>query len=168
MIKLLISVFTLSLVLSACSKGDEEGTEASDEIEARASKAAEQGRDDAKLSFAREQLAELDKRLASDDPGSASSICSVIKGDIPAIAKSDAKLAETLTTKCGRDLAVRGLERFVERAEAVHAKDPKDTFGKECSSFSIFMKPVDSAGAASDPKVAELKTRFDAVCPPKK
>lgn len=152
----------LLAMCGACSSDKETSKEkAPDEID------MQEMVDEAGVSFAREHLAEIDTLLASDDPGAASSICAVIKPDMPAIEKADTKLAETLTLRCGRDLAIRSLARFVEKAEAAYAADPTDTFSLECSSFSIYMKPVTAAGADSDPEVAKIKARHTKVCPPK-
>jgi hypothetical protein len=162
----LLLVLVSSLVLgAACSSEKKSSEEGSTAVKGSDT---ESMIDDAKVSFARKQLAELDKLLASDDPGAASSTCAVIEVDFPAIEKADSKLAETLKARCGRDLAVRSLARFVEKAEAAHAKDPTDTFSKECSSYPIYMKPVTAAGvAADDAEVAKIKARYDVVCPPK-
>ncbi len=122
--------------------------------------------DEAGVSFARKQLTELDARLASDDPGSASSICSVIKPDMPAIEKADAELAKTLTQRCGHDVAVRSLTRFVEKLEVEHAADP-DGFLIDCSSLSIYMKTVIAAKADKEAEVTELIARHTKVCPAK-
>ena len=146
----------------ACNSGKEEASgEEGEEFDMKATV------DEAGVEFARKQLADLDKRLASDDPGSASSICSVIATDMPAIEKADSKLAATLKRRCGRDVAVRSLEKFVKEAEAARAASPDDKFLMECSSFSIYMKPVKAAGADQDPEVAKLHGRFAKACPGK-
>ncbi|MFN0250973.1 MAG: hypothetical protein ACKV2T_29130 [Kofleriaceae bacterium] len=124
-------------------------------------------KDEASVDWARKQIAEIDKLLASKDPGAASSTCAVIKPDMAAIQKADKKLAETLTKKCGPDLALRSLAVFVERAEEERAKDPEATFLSECSGWNIFMKTVIATGAESDPSVAPLKERFGKACPGK-
>lgn len=123
--------------------------------------------EEASVEWARGQLPELDKQLASNDPGQASSTCAVIKPDMAKIKKADAKLADTLAKKCGPDLALRQLAVFVERAEAERAKDPDSKFLGECSSWSIYMKPVIAAGAEGDPEVGKLKERFSKACPGK-
>jgi hypothetical protein len=160
----IIGSLTLLLALSGACSSDKE----SSSNEATSDKMDMQSMvDEAGVDFARKQLAELDTRLASDDPGSASSICSVIEPDMPAIEKADAKLAETLKQRCGKDVAIRSLARYVEEAEAARAADPDDTFLMECSSFSIYMKPVIAAGAETDPEIALLRARFATACPGK-
>jgi hypothetical protein len=111
--------------------------------------------DEASVEYARKALPDLDQRLASSDPGSASSVCAVIKPDLPKIAQADPKLAETLERKCGRDVAVRSLEVAVERAE-------KDR--SECSMIPIYEKTITSAGAEADPEVGKLRERVSAAC----
>jgi hypothetical protein len=110
---------------------------------------------EAAVDWAREQVADIDTRLASKDPGSASSNCAVIKPDMPAIKKADPKLAETLERKCGRDLAVRSMTVAVERAEAD---------ASECSSISVYEKMIAKAGADADPEVAKLRERVATAC----
>jgi hypothetical protein len=123
--------------------------------------------DEAAVEFARKNLAEIDTKLASQDPGSASSVCTVIKIDMPAIKKADPKLAETIEKRCGRDLAIRSLAVFVEKAEAERAKDPNAVYVPECSGLDIYLKPVVAAGAEADPEVAPLKERHAKACPKK-
>jgi len=122
---------------------------------------------EASVDFARKELPEIDKKLASDDPGAASSSCAVIKPDMPAIRKADAKLADTIEKKCGHDLALRQLAVFVDKAEAARAKEPDSKFLSECSSWDIYMKPVTAAKADADPEVATLHDRFAKACPGK-
>jgi hypothetical protein len=124
-------------------------------------------KEEASVDWARKQLPELEADLASSDPGKASSACSVIKPDMKAIAKADPKLAETITLRCGHDLALRSLVVFVERAEAARTAAPDDKFLTECSGWSIYMKPVTAAGADGDPQIAALKDRFGKACPGK-
>ena len=157
------TILSVFLALGACSdKKESSATEApTDEIDMK------EIVDEAGVEFARKQLADLDTRLASDDPGSASSICSVIKSDMPAIEKADPKLHETIKQRCGRDVAVRSLDQYVKEAEEAFAADPTDTFSLECGSLSIYMKPVIAAGLEGDPEVAKIKERHAKVCPPK-
>jgi hypothetical protein len=119
------------------------------------------------VEFARKELANIDTALASDDPGRASSSCAVIKPDFAAIKKADAKLAATLEQRCGKDLALRSLTVFVEKAEAARKAEPEARFVPECSSFDIYMKPVTAAGAEADPLVATLRDRHAVACPKK-
>jgi hypothetical protein len=122
---------------------------------------------EAGVEFARKELANIDTALASDDPGRASSTCAVIKPDLAAIEKADAKLAAAVKERCGKGLALRSLAVFVEKAEAARKADPEAKFVPECSSFDIYMKPVTAAGAEGDPQVATLRERHAAACPPK-
>jgi hypothetical protein len=123
-------------------------------------------KDEVGVDFARKNLAEIDAKLASTDPGAASSICAVIKPDLPAIQKADKKLAADVEKRCGRDLAVRSFAVYVEAIEAEHSRDP----GKrswECSSLDIYWKPVITAKADADPEALALKARHGKTCPPK-
>lgn len=124
-------------------------------------------KDEASVDFARKQIPELDKMLASDDPGQASSTCAVIKPDMPAIEKADKALAAELVKRCNHDLAVRSLAVFVGRAEAERAKDPEAKFLGECSGWDIYMKPVKNAKADGEPEVTALRERFSKACPGK-
>ena len=124
-------------------------------------------KDEAGVEFARKELVNIDTALASDDPGRASSSCAVIKPDMAAIKKADAKLATTIEQRCGKDLALRSLAVFVDKAEKARAADPEGRFIPECSSFDIYMKPVTAAGADSDPSIAKLRERHGAACPKK-
>src|SRR5689334_2317165 len=120
---------------------------------------------EAGVEFARKELANIDTALASDDPGRASSSCAVIKPDLPAIEKADAKLATAIKERCGKGLALRSLTVFVEKTEATRKADPEAKFIPECSSFDIYMKPVTAAGAEADPQVATLRDRHGVACP---
>ncbi|MGE0398749.1 MAG: hypothetical protein AB7T06_18725 [Kofleriaceae bacterium] len=124
-------------------------------------------KEEASVEFARKQIPELDKMLASKDPGQASSTCAVIKPDMQAIEKADPKLAADLVKRCNHDLALRSLAVFVERAEEERAKDPDAKFLGECSGWNIYMKPVINAKADGAPEVAALKERFSKACPGK-
>jgi len=134
--------------LTACGSSKEDKAKGSGE-------SLEDMKDEASVDWARKQIGELDTKLASSDPGSASSTCAVIKPDMAKIKKADAKLAETLERRCGRDLAVRSMTVAVERAE-------KDTF--ECSSISVYEKMISKAGAESDPEVTKLRERVATAC----
>ena len=124
-------------------------------------------KDDAAVEWARRELANIETQLQSADPGRASSGCAVIKPDMAKIEKADAKLAAKLEQRCGKDLALRSLAVFVERAEKARAADPTG-FVPECAGFDIFMKPVIAAGADADPAIAKLRDRHAAACPPRK
>jgi hypothetical protein len=125
-------------------------------------------KDEVGVEFARKELANIDTALASTDPGAASSTCAVIKPDMAAIQKADPKLAATIEQRCGKDLALRSLAVFVEKAEAARKADPEGKFIPECSSFDIYMKPVVRAGAEAAPEVAQLRERHAAACPAKR
>ncbi len=139
-------MFALALVsLAACSKKeDKEPPKASMDLKTEAA-----------IDWAREQVAGIDTRLASKDPGSASSPCAVIEPDMAAIKKHDPKLAETLERRCGRDLAVRSMTVAVERAEAD---------ASECSSISVYEKMIAAANADADPDVLKLRERVAVAC----
>lgn len=149
------------LLLVLALVGCKEEKKVDDKIDMKALK------DEAGVEFARKELANIDTALASEDPGRASSSCAVIKPDLPAIQKADPKLASTLEQRCGKDLALRSLAVFVEKAEAARKADPEARFVPECSSFDIYMKPVIKAGAENDPLVATLRDRHAAACPKK-
>jgi len=140
-------MIALALVsVAACSsKEDKKGS----------GESLEDIKDEASVDWARKQVAEIDTRLASADPGSASSNCAVIKPDMAKIKQADPKLAETLELRCGRDLAVRSLTIAVERTE----KDPS-----ECSSIPIYEKMITKANAGSDPEVIKLRERVATAC----
>lgn len=123
--------------------------------------------DEANLDFARKELPEIDKKLASDDPGAASSSCAVIEPDLASIRKADKKLAETIERRCGRDLAIRSLAVFVGRVEAERAKEGPDGRISGCSSLDIYMKSVRAAGVEGDPEVTALVERHAKACPKK-
>ena len=144
-------------VLAACSK---------DKTEDSPSSSTGDPIDEAKVDFARKEVPEIDKKLASDDPGAASSSCAVIKPDLAVIRKADPKLAETIERRCGRDLAIRQLAVFVARAEAERAKDPTGMV-MECSSLDIYLKPVRNAGVEADAEVTALVERHGKACPKK-
>lgn len=146
------------VLVAGCGKEDKKSADKIDLQEIK---------DEAGVEFARKELANIDTALASQDPGAASSSCAVIKPDMAAIKKADAKLAETIEQRCGKDLALRSLTVFVEKAEKARAADPAARFVPECSSFDIYMKPVTKAGAEADPQVAKLRERHAAACPPK-
>lgn len=150
------------LVLVALVACDSKDQSSSDKVDIREIK------DEVGVEFARKELANIDKALASDDPGAASSTCAVIKPDMAAIKKADPKLAATVEQRCGKDLALRSLTVFVEKAEAARKASPDDKFLMECSSFDIYMKPVVSAGAEGDPAVAALRERHATACPAKR
>ena len=107
------------------------------------------------VEFAEKSLPELDQKLASSDPGSASSTCAVIKPDLARIEKAKPELAATIRTKCGRDLAVRSLAVEVDKIE----KDPH-----ECAMLGSYLTPVAKAKAQNDPEVVKLGARVDAAC----
>jgi len=140
----------------ACGKSDEADAPPMPQLDIQTEAAVE---------FARKELPGLDIKLASDDPGAASSTCAVIKLDLARIRKADPKLAATVEQKCGRDVAMRSLTVFVERAEAARQKEPGAAFLSECSSFDIYMEPLIAAKADADPAVAKLRERHAAVCP---
>lgn len=142
------------LVVAACSK-DKEADQAP---------STQDMIDEASVDFARKQVAEIDKHLASDDPGAASSNCAVIKPDMPKIKKADPKLATTLEQRCGRDLALRSFTRYVEKIEAERAKDPTGRVW-ECSSIESYAKTVRAAGAESDAEFTALLERHAKACP---
>jgi hypothetical protein len=119
-------------------------------------------RDEAGVEFARKELANIDAALASTDPGRASSSCAVIKSDMPAIKKADAKLHDTLVQRCGKDLDMRSLTVFVEKAEAARKAAPDDKRLLECSSWDIYAKGVEPG-----PAVDKLRERYVAACPGK-
>ena len=114
---------------------------------------------EAAVEFAEKTLPDIDKQLASTDPGAASSACAVIKPDLKKIRKAKPDLAATLEKRCGRDLAVRSLENEVVKIE----KDPH-----ECPMVGVYEKMVVKAGATEDPDVVKLHARLAAVCPAKK
>lgn len=122
-----MKALVLVALLAAC--GSKKEKEKSNDLEDM--------KEEASVDWARKQLPEIDTQLASKDPGQASTTCAVIKPDMAAIKKADAKLAETLAKKCGPDLALRSLAVFVERAEAERAKDPDAKFLSECSGWSL-------------------------------
>lgn len=142
------------LVVAACSK----------DREADGAPSTREMIDEASVDFARKQVPEIDKHLASEDPGAASSNCAVIKPDLPAIQKADPKLAATIERRCGRDLAVRSFARYVEKIEAERAKDPAAKVW-ECSSIESYAKPVRAAGAESDAEYTALLERHAKACP---
>ncbi|MDQ3367283.1 MAG: hypothetical protein M3680_17815 [Myxococcota bacterium] len=92
----------------------------------------------------------------------------MIKPDLAAIQKADPKLAATIEQRCGKDLALRSLAVFVDKAEAARKADPDGRFIPECSSFDIYMKPVVAAGAEGAPEIAQLRDRHAAACPAKR
>lgn len=152
------SIIALALVfVVACDSKDKQSS--GDKID------LDEIKDEAGVEFARKNLPEIDKQLASSDPGAASSTCSVIKPDMAAIKKADPELAATLERRCGRDLAIRQLAVFVEKAEAARKADPEGKFVPECSSLDIYLKPVVKAGVEADPEVAKLRERHAAACP---
>lgn len=155
------TIWLLVFALAACGKSDKTDDKASDKPAA----AKMDVQTEAAVEFAQKQLPEMDKQLASDDPGAASSTCAVIKPDLAKIEKADPKLAATIKERCGHDLALRSLTVFVERAEAARKKDPGARFLSECSSFEIYMKPVTAAGAEADPAIPKLRERHAAACP---
>jgi hypothetical protein len=120
--------------------------------------------DDASVDWARKQVPEIEKLLASSDPGAASSNCAVIKPDMAKVQKADKKLAAQLEKLCGHDLHLRSLTVFVEKAEAARKVAPDDKFLMECSSWDIYAKHV----PADDAELPKLKARYDAACPPRK
>jgi hypothetical protein len=148
-------LFALAL-LTACDSKDKAKSERIDDPV-----------DDATVGFARKEVPEIEKKLASADPGSATGSCSVVGADLPKIRKYDKKLAETIEKLCGHDLSIRSLTVFVEKAEAARAKDPNDKFLLECGSWDIYMKPVLAAKAGDDPAIAPLKERYTKACPGK-
>lgn len=150
------------LLLTLIAGCDSKDKKSSDKIDINEIK------DEVGVEFARKELANIDKALASTDPGAASSTCAVIKPDMAAIKKADPKLAATVEQRCGKDLALRSLAVFVEKAEAARKADPEGKFIPECSSFDIYMKPVVTAGAEGDPEVAKLRERHTAACPAKR
>jgi hypothetical protein len=123
--------------------------------------------DDANVDFARKEVPEIEKKLASPDPGSAAGSCAVVKPDLPKIRKADKKLADKIEKLCGHDFSIRSLTVFVEKAEAARAKDPNDKFLMECGSWDIYMKPVIAASSGDDPAIAPLKERYAKACPGK-
>jgi hypothetical protein len=145
------------VALVAC--GEKKEDKPSDKIDIKEIK------DEAGVDFAKQNLAEIDTKLASADPGAASSICAVIKPDMPAIKKADAKLAAQVEKQCGHDLAVRSLTVFVERVEAETANGGRTL---QCSSLDIYLKTVVAAKAENEPEVVALKERFAKACPPRK
>jgi hypothetical protein len=150
-------VFAMVALVGACGSKEE----------AKSDNSVEGMVDEASVDFARKQIPELDRMLASKDPGEASSTCAVIKPDMAKIQKADKKLADTLAKKCGPDLALRSLAVLVERAEEERAKDPEAKFLSECSSWNSYMKSVTANGADNDPQVATLKERYSKACPGK-
>ncbi len=145
-----LALFLGLATVAACSSKTDDKAAGSNNVEDM--------KDEASVDWARQQLPELDAKLASSDPGAASSTCAVIKPDMPKIRKADAALADVLERKCGRDVAVRSMAVAVERIE----KDPK-----ECYSISVYEKSVTKANASGDPEVAKLRERVAAVCPKK-
>jgi hypothetical protein len=140
----------IAMVLVACdSKKEKRSDDVKDMV------------DDASVDWARKQVPEIEKLLASDDPGAASSNCAVIKPDMPKIVKADKALAAKLVKLCGHDYNLRSLTVFVERAEAARKAKPDDRFLLECGSWDIYAKGI----AADDPDVVKLKARYDAACP---
>jgi hypothetical protein len=138
-------VIALALLVACSSQKDQPKSEKVEDMVAEAS-----------VDWARQQLPEIDKRLASADPGSASSPCAVIKPDMAKIRAADPELAKTLEVRCGRDVAVRSMTVAVERAE-------KDRF--DCSAIPIYEKSIAKANAGADPEVAKLRERVAAACP---
>ena len=134
-------------LLVACSS-EKDAPRKSDKVEDMVAEAS--------VDWARKQVPEIEKRLASADPGSASSPCAVIKPDMPKIRAADPELAKTLELRCGRDVAVRSMTIAVERAE-------KDRF--DCSAIPIYEKSIAKANAGADPEVAKLRERVAAACP---
>lgn len=152
-------LIAIAVVVAACGKDKDKDTSAGDKIDLDEIQA------EASVEFARKELPNLEAKLASDDPGAASSSCAVIKPDLAAIAKADPKLAKTIAQRCGRDLAIRQLAVFVEKAEAARKADPEGKFVPECSGLDIYLKPVKAAAVESDPEVAKLVERHAAACP---
>lgn len=139
-------LLALSLAAAGCSSKDDK-PRPSDNLDDIKSEAA--------VEWARKELPDIDARLASSDPGRASSNCAVIKPDMAKIKKADPELAATLERKCGRDLAVRSMTIAVERAEKDHW---------DCSSIPIYEKSITAAGAGSDPEVVKLRERVAVAC----
>jgi len=138
-------VIALALLVACSSQKDQPKSEKVEDMVAEAS-----------VDWARQQLPEIDKRLASADPGSASSPCAVIKPDMAKIRAADPELAKTLEVRCGRDVAVRSMTVAVERAE-------KDRF--DCAVIPIYEKSIAKANAGADPEVLKLRERVAAACP---
>lgn len=113
---------------------------------------------EAAVEFAEKSMPELDAKLASADPGAASSLCTVIMGDYKRIEKAKPELAATIKTRCKRDQYVRSLAVLVDRME----KDKS-----ECSKLSIWDKPLVREGLMQDAEVVKLHERAAAACPPK-
>ena len=123
-------------------------------------------KDEAAVEFAQKELPALDAALASTDPGSASSICAVIKPDLKKIRAADAALADAVEKRCGHDLAIRSMTVGVEKAEAARKAEPTGVIF-ECSSRKSYEKMIAAAGADADPAVAPLRERWAAACPTK-
>ena len=140
----------LALMLVACdSKKEKKSDDVKDMVE------------EASVDWARKQVPEIEKLLASDDPGAASSNCAVIEPDRPKIRKADKKLADQLAKLCGHDLHLRSLTVFVEKAEAARKANPDDKRLLECGSWNIYAKGL----PADDADVTKLEARYDAACP---
>ena len=136
----------VTLALVACSSKDDKPRPSDDLADIKSEAAVE---------WARKELPDIDARLASSDPGRASSTCAVIKPDMAKIKKADPELAAILERKCGRDLAVRSMTIAVERAEKDHW---------DCSSIPVYEKSIAAAGAGSDPEVIKLRERVAVAC----
>ena len=119
--------------------------------------------EEAEVDWARKQVPEIAKLLASDDPGAASSNCAVIKPDMPKVRKADKALADKLEKLCGHDRHMRSLTVFVEKAEAARKAAPDDKRLLECGSWDIYAKEL----PPDDAEVTKLKARYSAACPGK-
>lgn len=145
------------LILLGCGK--------SKDVEEKMPSMAEM-KSEAAVEWAQKQLPEIDKELASTDPGRASSSCAVIKPDLKAIEKADAKLAETLRLRCGHDLRIRELAVDVDRAEVARkAATGASAFVPECSSVKLAVKEIAKGGWSGEPDVTALVARGQVACP---
>ncbi len=118
---------------------------------------------EAAVEWAHKQLPDLDQRLASTDPGAASSICSVIKPDLASIEKADADLAAQIKQRCFHDLRVRELAVAIDKAE-IEQKTPSSVmFG--CSRVASDLQALAKDKLDTDPAVVALAPRIATVCP---
>jgi hypothetical protein len=117
---------------------------------------------EASVDWARKQLPEIDKKLASTDPGSASSVCAVIKPDMKKIEKADPELATQVKQKCLHDYPLRELAVAIDKAEAARAAQPTG-YVSECSRVTVDIKGLDKQGLVAE--AAALITRGEATCP---
>jgi hypothetical protein len=116
------------------------------------------------VEWAQKQLPELDAKLASTDPGAASSICAVLKPDMKRIEKADPDLFKTVTTRCTHDLPLRELAVAIDKAQAARAADTSPSgFIPECSRVTVDIAGLDKQGLATE--AAALVTRGRTVCP---